>query len=171
MPAGVPYSIERGYFPALIASGERVQAHTHTGYWIDIGTHQKYLQVHLDLLSRRFPHEIPGTPHGSGFVHETARVDPGATLEGHFYVGPGCVIGPGSRIGDGTTLTSNVTVRGGAITRSVVWGQTEIGEGSVVDGALLGHRVHIGHHCHVLQGAALGDGTIISDFSKTGGLR
>ncbi len=165
MPKGVPYSIERGYFPSMIKSGERVQAHTHTGYWIDIGTHQKYLQVHLDLLSRRFPCDIAATPHGSGFVHASATIDPTAILVGNFYVGPGCQVGPGSRIEDGTTLISDVRVLGGTVRRSVVWSGTEIGEGSLVEGALLASRVRIGRHCRVPAGAALGQGTTLSDHS------
>jgi mannose-1-phosphate guanylyltransferase len=167
MPKGVPYSIERGYFPSLIASGERVQAFTHAGYWIDIGTHQKYLQVHLDLLSRRFPHAIQAPPRGQGFVHETARVDPDAVLEGHFYVGPGCHVGPGSRIENGATLTANVRVQGGIVRESVAWGPTEIGEGSVVEGALLANDVRVGRHCRVNRGSALGAGSIVSDHSRT----
>ena len=167
MPRGVPYSIERGYFPSLIASGERVQAFTHEGYWIDIGTHQKYLQVHLDLLSGRFPHRVGATPRGSGFVHDSATVDPSAVLEGGFYIGPGCRIGRDSRIGDGAALISNVSVQGASVRRSVIWSDTEIGEGSVVEGALLANRVRVGRHCQVLPGAALGDGTVVSDFSRT----
>ena len=166
MPKGEAYSIERGYFPSLIATGERVQAHVHQGYWIDIGTHQKYLQVHLDLLSRRFPYDIPGTRRGSGFVHETAFVDPKAILEGNFFVGPGCHLGPGSCIEDGTTLTSDVQVNGATIQRSVIWAGTQIGEGSLIEGALVGNRVKIGRHCRVSQGACLGEGTVISDYSQ-----
>jgi NDP-sugar pyrophosphorylase family protein len=167
MPKGVPYSIERGYFPSLIASGERVQAFTHTGYWIDIGTHQKYLQVHLDLLSGRFPHDIQASPRGSGFAHETAAIDPSAVLEGSFYIGPGCHIGPGSRIEDGSALISNVRLLGATVRQSVIWGDTEIGEGSLIEGALLSNRVRVGRHCRVLRGAAVGDGTILSDHSRT----
>ena len=167
MPKGVPYSIERGYFPSLIASGERVQAFTHAGYWIDIGTHQKYLQVHLDLLSGRFPHDIQGTRRGSGFVHGTASIDPSAALEGNFYIGPGCHIGPGSRIEDGAALISNVRVMGATVRQSVIWGEAEIGEGSVVEGALLSNGVRVARHCRVLRGSALGDGTILSDHSRT----
>ena len=167
MPPGVPYSIERGYFPSLIASGERVQGHTHEGYWIDIGTPQKYLQVHLDLLSRRFPCDIAARPLGKGFVDETAVVDPSAIFEGGFYVGAGCHIGPDSRIEDGATLTSNVRVMGGVVRRSVVWGGGEIGADSTVEGALLGHNVRVGRHCRVLAGAVLGEGTVVSDHSRS----
>ncbi|MEO5762302.1 MAG: NDP-sugar synthase [Vicinamibacteria bacterium] len=167
MPRGVPYSIERGYFPSLISSGERVQAHTHHGYWIDIGTHQKYLQVHLDLLSRRFPHDIQGKAHGSGFVHETAVIDPTAVLEGSFYIGPGCRIGAGSTIGEGTALIANVRVSGATIHRSVIWSDSQIQEGAVLDGALLANKVRVGRHCRVMSGAALGEGTVLSDHSRT----
>ncbi len=167
MPAGVPYSIERGYFPSLIASGERVQAHTHPGYWIDIGTHQKYLQVHLDLLSRRFPCAIAAPSRGAGFVHQTARIDPRAVLEGAFYVGPDCVIGPGSRLEDGTALIADVRVTGATVRRTVAWAGVEIGEGSMVEGALLANHVQVGRHCHVGSGSAFGDGTVLSDHSRT----
>ncbi len=167
MPKGVNYSIERGYFPSLIKSGERVQAFTHSGYWIDIGTHQKYLQVHLDLLSGRFPHEIQAPRRDGGFVDATAVVDPQAVLEGSFYIGPGCHIGAGSRIEDGSALISGVRVNGGTVRRSVVWHDTEIGEQSLVEGALLANGVRVGRHCQVRPGAALGDGTVISDHTRT----
>ena len=167
IPSGMPYSIERGYFPSLIESGERVQAHVHEGYWIDIGTHEKYLQVHLDLLSGRFPYDIPGHRRGRGFVHETAVIDKMATLEGAFYIGPRCRIGAGSRIEDGTALISDVQIDGATIRRSVVWAGTEVGEGSSVDGALLGQGVKAGRHCRVSPGACLGHGTVISDFSSS----
>ena len=94
-------------------------------------------------------------------------IDPSAVLEGNFYVGPHCRIGRDSRIEDGTTLTSNVRVLGATVRRSVVWGDTEIGEGSVVEGALLANGVRVHRHCRVLPGAALGDGTVLSDHSRT----
>ena len=167
MPKGEVYSIERGYFPSLIQSGERVQGFVHDGYWIDIGTHQKYLQVHLDLLSRRFRCDIRATPRENGFVHESARVDPGATLSGGFFIGPGCVIGAGSRIEDGATLVANVRVDGACIRSSVVWPETDIGKDSMLDGALVGERVRIGRHCTVGPRAALGNGTVLTDHSRT----
>lgn len=167
MPKGVNYSIERGYFPSLIASGERVQAHVHDGYWIDIGTHQKYLQVHLDLLSRRFPHDIQATPRGRGFVHPSATVAPEAVLEGAFYVGPGCRIEAGSRIEDGAALIADVRVAGGTVRRSVVWRGAEIAAGATVSGALVGEGVRIGAHAQVLEGAALGNRASLPDYTRT----
>ena len=62
MPRGENHSIERAFFPALLRRGDLVRAWVHRGYWIDIGTPEKYLQVHRDILGARFPVEIEGTP-------------------------------------------------------------------------------------------------------------
>lgn len=165
IPPGVPHSIERGYFPALIASGERVQAHVHEGYWIDIGTPEKYLQVHLDLLSGHFAHPFTATRRGNGWVHSAATIAPDAVLSGAFYIGPRCVIGPTSRIEDGTTLIEDVTVNGGTVGRSVVWGQTTIGK-ATLQGALVAHHVTISDNATIRDGALLGPNTVISPYSK-----
>jgi mannose-1-phosphate guanylyltransferase len=167
MPKGEPYSIERGYFPSLIQSGQHVQAYTHLGYWIDIGTHQKYLQVHADLLSRRFRCDIKAAPRGNGFVHETAVIETGAELSGHFFIGPGCHVAAGSKIEEGAALIANVRVNGARLRHCVIWEDSEIGEHSVVDGSLIGRRVKIGRNCHVGPHTAFGNGSVLSDHSKT----
>lgn len=167
IPSGVPHSIERGYFPALIGRGDRVQAHAHGGYWIDIGTHQKYLQVHSDLLSGRFPHEFTAPRRGRGYVETSATVHSSAILEGAFYIGPGCRVGAGSRIREGAALLANVRIEGGSVGRSVLWDGTEVGEGSLVEGALLAKGVRVGRHCQVGPGAALGAGAVLPDHTIT----
>src|SRR6266576_2093636 len=54
IPSDVPYSIERSYFPSLIERSETFVAYLYKGYWIDIGTTEKYMQVHRDIMDRRF---------------------------------------------------------------------------------------------------------------------
>ena len=54
MPKGEPYSFERGLFPTLLEHKEPVLSFISTNYWIDIGTPQKYLEVHHDILSHKF---------------------------------------------------------------------------------------------------------------------
>ena len=64
MAAGVNVSIERVFFPALLDRGDKVLGPVHRGYWIDIGTPEKYLQVHRDILNRRFPVPLDGAARG-----------------------------------------------------------------------------------------------------------
>src|SRR5215467_12599309 len=54
MPKNEPYSFERGLFPTLLENKEPVTAYVSDKYWIDIGTPQKYLEVHQDILSKKF---------------------------------------------------------------------------------------------------------------------
>lgn len=168
MPAGVNHSIERAFFPALLKRGDRVMAHVHRGYWIDIGSPEKYLQVHRDILESRFPVDLEGAPASGGWVHASASVS-GADLQGPFYVGPGCVVRPGARLEPGAVLTDSVTVAAGArVGDSVVWAGTEIGDNSVVQGALLGARVRIGGNVRIAPGSVLGEGTLLPDFTRCG---
>ena len=54
IPSDVPWSIERSYFPSLVERGETFVAYVYDGYWIDIGTPEKYTQVHRDIMDGRF---------------------------------------------------------------------------------------------------------------------
>jgi len=167
MPAGVNHSIERGFFPALLARGDLVLGPVHRGYWIDIGTPEKYLQVHRDVLSGRFLVPLDGGPLRGGFAHPSACVSPEAVLEGAFYVGPRCEVEAGARLGPDTVLVSEVRVRGGARLRDcVLWRGVEAGPDCDVEGCLIGPGVRLGR-ASVLRNAVLGEGSAVSDYSRT----
>jgi len=168
MPAGENHSIERAFFPALLRRGDLVRAWVHRGYWIDIGTPEKYLQVHRDILAARFPVTLVGEARGGGWVHRDAKIDPGAELEGRFYVGPGCRIDAGAHVGPDAVLTAGVTVATGAWVRdSVAWEGCALAEASSVEGSLLASRVRVGRHARLAPGAVLGEGSVVSDHSRT----
>jgi len=168
MPAATNYSIERGFFPGLLERGDHVGAFVHRGYWIDIGTPEKYLQVHRDVLGGRFPVALDGRPRDGGWVHPEARVEEGAELVGPFYVGPGCQVRAGARVGPDAVLTRDVAVeRGARIADSVVWEGSRIAEDAAVEGALVGTSVRIGRNASARPGAVLGEGTHITDHSRT----
>ena|SRR5438105_11855403 len=168
MPPRENHSIERGFFPALLRRGDLVRAWVHRGYWIDIGTPEKYMQVHRDILDGRFPVELEGRPRAGGRVHAGAKVEEGAQLEGPFYVGPGCRVASGAQVGPGAVLTAGVAVSAGARVRdSVVWEGAELGPDCLVEGALVSSGVRVGAHARVLAGAVLGEGTVVSDHSRT----
>ena len=81
IPADTPWSIERSFFPSLIERGETFVAYVYRGYWIDIGTPEKYVQVHRDIMDGRYQ-AAPFAGTNSGIcVAPTARVEDGARLE------------------------------------------------------------------------------------------
>jgi NDP-sugar pyrophosphorylase family protein len=170
IPPGITYSIERGFYPALLARGDRVTGFVHRGYWIDIGTPEKYLQVHRDILGGAFRVALAGVSRGGGVVDPTARVADGARLRGPFYVGPGCVVEEGAEIGPTASLTGEVTVEAGAQVRdSVLWRGARVGTHSTVEGSLLGPGVRVGRFASLGAGAVLGEGSVVSDHSRSSG--
>ncbi len=132
----------------------------HPGYWIDIGTPEKYLQVHRDILGGRFRVALEAEARGGGFVARGARIAEGAGLEAPFFVGPGCEIDAGAAIGPDAVLVADVRARAGSRVRdSVLWKGAEAGREATIDGSLLGAGVRIGAHA-VVRGAQLGEGSV-----------
>src|SRR5215213_11147853 len=77
IPKDTPWSIERSFFPSLIERGETFVAYVYDGYWIDIGTPEKYVQVHRDIMDGRYSAPpFDGRP--SAWVSPDARVEEGA---------------------------------------------------------------------------------------------
>lgn len=166
MPPAVAVSIERFFFPALLERGHLVLGPVHAGYWIDIGTPEKYLQVHRDILDGRFAVELDGERHRGGVVHPTARIDQSARLEGPFYVGPGCRVEAQASLGPHSVLVADVTVAEGASVRdSVLWRGVRLEADSAVDGCLVGPSARLGRSS-ALRAVALGEGSLISDHSR-----
>jgi NDP-sugar pyrophosphorylase family protein len=164
----VNHSIERAFFPALLARGDHVAAYVHRGYWIDIGTPEKYLQVHRDILRGGSRWSSKAAPRAGGWTNGDSAVSPEAKLEGPFYIGPGCRIADGARIGPDAVLIGGVTVGEGASVRdSVLWKGAQVGAGARVEGALLGQSAKIGRNATAAPGSVLGEDTVLSDYSRT----
>jgi NDP-sugar pyrophosphorylase family protein len=169
IPSGEVHSIERAFFPALLRRGDLVRAHIHRGYWIDVGTPEKYLQVHGDILAGRFPVALDGRPERGGFVHPEAVVAAGVDLQPPFYIGPGCDVAAGAHVGPVATLVGDVRLASGSrVHESVVWTGCHLAERAEAEGALLGPRVRVGADARVGRGAVLGEDTWLPPFSRTG---
>jgi mannose-1-phosphate guanylyltransferase len=167
VPRGQSHSIERGFFPNLLARGDRVQAYIHRGYWLDIGTPEKYLQAQHDILSGSFKTTLDGQRLAGGVIDPTASVSPDCRLTGPFYIGPGCQVASGCLIGPDTVLVGDVRLAAGArVAGSVIWTGCRLGEEAVVEGAILSRDVSIGARATISAGAILGEATHISDFSR-----
>jgi len=168
MPPAVNHSIERGFFPALLARGDLVRAHVHRGFLIDTATPEKYLQVHRDILHGRFPVTLAGRATAGGWVHDTATVEAGADLRGPFYVGPGCHVAGGAILDPGAVLVSEVALEARCrVGDSVLWRGCRIGAGAEVAGALLAAGVAVRGNARVSPGAVLGEGSVVSEYSRT----
>jgi NDP-sugar pyrophosphorylase family protein len=168
IPKDQPWSIERSYFPSLIERGETFVAHIYRGYWIDIGTPEKYIQVHRDVMDGRFHTPAFAAAPGANWVSPEAKIDADVIIAGPCFVDAGAVIKAGARIGPHTVIGKQCHVEERAIVdRSIVWANTRIGEDATVRGAILGRHCHIGRNAVVGESAVLGDKSVLTDFSRT----
>jgi NDP-sugar pyrophosphorylase family protein len=168
IPKDVSYSIERAFFPSLIERGEAFMAYVDDGYWIDIGTPEKYRQVHRDMFDGRFDRgPLAGRPRSEPVVSAEARVDDGARLEGPCFVDAGAHVKGGALVGAYAVIGRGVTLEEGAVVRgSIVWPNTRIGRDAVVESAVVGRNAHIGRNAVVSGDAVLGDKTVLTDYTR-----
>jgi mannose-1-phosphate guanylyltransferase len=166
IPAGQRWSVERTVFPGLLKSGHPMFGYRSKAYWMDIGTPDKYLQAHVDLLEDRVKQSLrsdgdilsPGVWAGEGtFVHSAANI------AGHVVLGRGCHIAEGASIVGPTVLGDNCYVGDGAsLVEVVAWHDAKFEENSR------------SRHCVIATGGQVGpdsvveDGAIVGDNASTG---
>src|SRR3989441_3213512 len=80
IPKDTPWSIERSFFPSLVERGETFVAYVYRGYWIDIGTPEKYMQVHRDIMDGRYRTAPFAGADSPVWISPGARVEDGATV-------------------------------------------------------------------------------------------
>jgi mannose-1-phosphate guanylyltransferase len=168
MPAGRPVSIEREFFPGLIADG--IPCFGWTGpagtYWRDIGSPAAYHEAQLDMLAGRVrsPLSPPGEARDGCWVAPTARIAAGARLQAPAVigervevqtgaqVGPGVVVGDDSRIGEGARLTG-----------AVLWERVAVGGHAVLRDCVVPADVTIGPRAQLGPGVVIEPGAAVSE--------
>jgi NDP-sugar pyrophosphorylase family protein len=166
IPRGRMSSIEREFFPALIADGVPCYGWCPTAYWRDIGNPAAYRAAQIDLLQGRaaMPLAPPGQRRdgfwldGGGTIDPTARIVAPAVVGSGVVLGPRCRVGPGSVIGDGTRIGADARVEG-----AILWERVEVGAGAELRDCVIGAGVKIGDGARVGPEVALASGEIVPD--------
>ena len=141
IPSGRAVSFEREVFPALVGNG--LYGYMSDGYWIDIGTPERYLESTYDLLSGRVKSTLPPRDETGSLIYEPALVA-GA------HIGPQSVLGPHCSVGADSTVE-----------RSVLHERVSVGTGCTISEAVLGDHVQVGDGAEVGRGAMLGSGVVV----------
>jgi mannose-1-phosphate guanylyltransferase len=167
IPKDTAWSIERSYFPSLVERGETFVAYIYRGYWIDIGTPEKYLQVHRDIMDGRFS-APPFNGNGSAVrIAPEARLEPGAVVEGPCFVDSGAVVKPGARVLAYSVIGRQAHIEEEAVVDgSILWANTWVGREATVRNAILGRHCHVGRAATVAPGTVLGDKSVLTDYTR-----
>ncbi|QZA33879.1 NDP-sugar synthase [Hydrogenibacillus sp. N12] len=142
IPPGREVSIERETFPALIDAGERIYGARLNGYWMDIGTPERYRVAHWDLLDGRFalpllpPEAEPGIRLGRRVrLGKGVVLRPPVLIGDGVYIGDGAVVGPYAVIGDGARIGDEAEV-----VRTILWNGAAVAPSCTVHDSILGDR-------------------------------
>jgi mannose-1-phosphate guanylyltransferase len=123
IPPGGEVSIEREVFPRLVGAG--LHGLRLDGYWMDIGTPERYLQASWDIIEGRVETRVEPTAPGM-LVAANAEVSAEAT------VGPRVVLGPDTRVAAAAEIRDSVVLDG-----------CVVGEGATVSGSILSAGVEV----------------------------
>jgi mannose-1-phosphate guanylyltransferase len=137
---GRSISIEREIYPDVIGRGEPVYGFLSEAYWLDLGTPERYLRAHFDILAGMFA-DLRDLP--SPFRDETAVVDPRARIGKRVVLGEHAEVGAGAVVED-----------------SVVHARVRIEEGARVVGSILGPGAVVGEGASV-ERCVLGEGAVV----------
>lgn len=163
IPSGENHSFEYGLFPELLKRNEAFFAHVPARtYWIDIGTPERYLRVHQDLLANRVARMHVKERRGDFDSATAAEVDEVS------IIGDDCQIKPGAQIVNSVLGPGCFVEERARVENSVIWPHTRVGAAAVVSGAIAGRGCHIGRSALVKPGSVLGDKTSLTDYTITG---
>jgi len=167
IPKDTPWSIERSFFPSLVERGETFVAYVYRGYWIDIGTSEKYMQVHRDIMDGRYRAAPFLSSAPAVWTSPQSRVEEGVTVEGPCFIDEGAVIKTGARIGPYSVIGRQCHVEEHAVVDgAIVWANSRISQEALVRHSILGRHCHIGRNAIVNGGVVLGDKSVVTDYSR-----
>jgi len=153
VPANSHYMFEKGLFPHLLELDEPVYGYPLSGYWLDMGTPQKYLQLNCDLLmSKAKSALISGLGKDEVLREEDVIIHPSAKIVGPVVIGSGCCIGQGANIKGPAVIGQDCYVREDASIEGVVlWKDVKIGTGASLKQCIVGSNTKIENNKRVIN--------------------
>jgi len=168
IPDGRMVSIEREFFPGLIADEIPFYGWIGDHYWLDIGSPAKYRQAQLDLMAGRVktearpPTDAAGCAIGGGvMIAPTAIITPPCVIGARSRLEPGCRVGPSTVLGAGCVVGPRATVTG-----AVLWGDVSVGAGAVLQDCIIGSGARVGADCQVDPGVVIEANRVVPDNTK-----
>ena len=168
IPAGQEVSLERAFFPMLIADDVPVYGKVFDGYWLDVGTFSSYFKAHQDILAGKIRVSVPGKFKKSEgvWVQEHVKIAEGAEIKPPVFIGENTVIGEGVVISEYTVIGSRCTIQKDArVESSILHEEVLVGENARIRESLLGKGVIIEPGVYIRSGNILGSGSVITQGS------
>jgi len=148
LPSDRPVSLEREVFPSLLEKGKGIYAYIHYGYWMDVGTVEKYRKANFDALEGK-----------TGIFGRKGQ-------RGNFITGTGSVLKEGVEVKGRAVIGNNCFIgKGCVIEESIILDNTIIMDNCIISNSLIGSDVLIENNC-VIKNIALADKSLLHPFTS-----
>ena len=171
IPPRLNVSVERETFPRMLADPGLLYGYQSDDYWLDIGTPEKYLEAHGDVLAGRvgLPPAVDATEMRPGvWVQGKVEIGASAQIEAPALLGRSVHIEEGAHVrasvlGDGVYVERNAEVIDAVLHQGVHVSKASSVRHSVLGpGAVLDSEAAVSDATIVGAGASVASGTMIS---------
>jgi mannose-1-phosphate guanylyltransferase len=168
IPPNTPSMVERHLFPLLLEKGEPILGYPSDSYWIDIGTPEKYLKAHHDLLSGESPALATyWNNFDQGVQRESSQIDPSAEIEGPVLIGKGCTVAKWAVLKGPAVLGPRCEIAEGAcLEGAIVWEGVKVGKKALLRNCIVAANCRIGEESQILDNCVLGDNVVVGKNNR-----
>lgn len=162
-PLGENYSFERGLFPKALKKGLKIYGYVSNSYWLDVGTPQKYLMAHHDILGKKINFKFPYREvFANTFIGKDAKYSKGNFTSGPVVIGEETIVEKGAKIQPFTVIGKKCYVGSKTeISKSIIFNNCEISSNCYVENSIISNNVKIGKNVRIEDNSVIGDDCII----------
>ncbi|MCX7917825.1 MAG: NDP-sugar synthase [bacterium] len=165
IPSGIEVSVEKETFPQILEKGKNIYGYVHYGYWLDVGTIEKYKKGNFDLIEGKIGLLYQKTDEKIE-KKENVLIGNNVSVEEKLILGNNVVIGEDS-VFKGKVIVGEKTFIGKKclIENSIIFENVFIGDECIIKDSIIGSSTLIKNNCEI-KASAIGDNSYITQFSK-----
>ena len=150
IPPNTNYSVERGLYPSMLDEGELMFGFRTEKYWLDVGTPEKFMKAHWDLMDGKIDLPVggkqvyPGIWVGRDLVPGQEEILRRQNLKPPIFLGYGAQFDGESELGPYVVLNEMVKLRGIVkATRAVFMDYSSAHGDSIIENSIIHYDAEI----------------------------
>ena len=163
VPQGENYSFERELFPKILKLGYNIFGFVSDCYWLDVGTPEKYMSAHFDILDKKVPFNFPyKKKFPNVYIGNGARYSRDNITIGPIVIGDNAIIEDDARIMPLSVIGRNTRVMSGtSISESIIFDRCIIGKNCIIRNSIIADNVKIGDNVKIENNSIVGNNSTI----------
>ncbi|MFN4226980.1 MAG: sugar phosphate nucleotidyltransferase [Candidatus Ratteibacteria bacterium] len=165
IPQNKEVSVEKEVFPKILQEGKEIYGYIHYGYWLDVGTIEKFKKGNFDLIDGKIE-LLYKKSEESLEKKDSVLIENEVFIEGKVVADENVIIGENSKfkgkviIGKKSFIGKNCLIE-----NSIIFENVFIGDETIIENSIIGNSVVIKNNCEI-RNSALCDNSFINQFSK-----